>query len=131
MDIFDQIDQNEHFLGEVLDDAKMKRMANIRSICEQLEKLEPAIVEDSFPFTERSRNGSVAIVYPKVKFITDKRVCDLMAKAFAAADDFCVSCLEGKIRITFGIHDMWKKFSYDNDESHKGEEWHGKMKVVK
>lgn len=124
-------DENEHFLGEVLDKAKMKRLGNLKGICEQIAKIDPSVTEDSFPFTERSRNGSAAIVYPRVGLVTNKKVSELMSQAFAEADAFCISCLEGAVRITFFISDMWKKFSFDNDESHKGEEWHGNMKVIK
>ena len=112
------IDDNEHFLGEEIDTEKMKRFDRIRALCLDVSEADPDIWDSYPPFTERSRNGMACLEMPSVKFQSNPTVLKALSQLFAEADACITSAIGGELRITFVVHDMWKKFGYDNDLEH-------------
>ena len=112
------IDNAEHFLGEVLDEEKMVRLIKLRAICRKIEEAEPCIKYKAYPFSNRNRNGMVILDFPQVLFCTDRRVISSLSAALAISDNVSASTLCGNLRLSFGIHDMWSKYGYDNDMEH-------------
>lgn len=116
-DEFDALDKvmtdiNEFFRGDVLDQAKMDRLNVLRNFCAEIAEYDPRIKYMAYPFSNESRNGTVILDFPQVLFCNDRRVISRLSAAIAKADDLCVSALDGHMRFSLGIKDMWKEFHY-------------------
>lgn len=116
-DEFDALDKvmtdiNDFFRGDVLDQTKMDRLNELRAACAAIAEYEPRIKYMAYPFSNESRNGTVILDFPQVLFCTDKRVMNRLSVAIAKADDLCVSSLDGHMRFSLGVKDMWKEFHY-------------------
>ena len=117
-DEFDALDKvmtdiNEFFRGDVLDQEKMDMLNVLRNFCAEIAEYDPRIKYSAYPFSNESRNATVIIDFPKVLFCNDRRVISRLSAAIAKADDLCVSTLDGHMRFSLGIKDMWKEFHYD------------------
>ena len=113
------IDDNEHFLGEELDQEKMDRLNRLRDLSARFAKGERGVSYSAFPFSNRSRNAMITIDVPSVFFTASSRSMQTISEITALSDfvSFAVVA-DGKIRIGFGVHDMWTKFGYTNDMEH-------------
>ena len=112
-------DDNEHFLGIDLDEEKMNRLNAMRDACRKIVDLNPRIKSPFYPFDTTCRNAFVSLVFPEIEFMNDKTVTSLIGALFSAADDVVLRSREdGTILMSFGLHDMWDKFGYDNDMEH-------------
>ena len=122
MDIDEKIrewdDNNEHFLGEDLDQGKLNRLNRIKSLCLEISGMDNRIQYTAYPFDNRSRNGFAILDLPKLLFCTDEKLIRRLADLFYASDFVSLSTLSGALRISCGIHDMWSKWGYDNDAEH-------------
>ena len=109
--IDDKIDENEHFLGKELDEKKMERLNKLRELSVRFAKGERGVTYEAFPFSNRSRNAMVLLDIPATVFIVSPQSVHTLAEIFSLSDDvsFAVSEDKKKIRISFGIHDMWTK----------------------
>ena len=105
-------DANERFVGDVLNEEKMKTLTKLRAVCREISEREPRIKYTAQPFSNRSENAFVALDFPKVLFCADAAVLNRISEACAIATDICTSTLTGGLRITFGINDMWTEFHY-------------------
>lgn len=111
-------DDNEHFLGEVLDEEKKKRLDAIRSLCRDIADAEPEISASFLPFSNRSRNGTASLVFPSLLFCANAKVNAKLSEIFSLTDAFITTTLQGNLKLSFIVHDMWKEFGYDNDMEH-------------
>lgn len=118
VDLYDKVfgDANERFVGEVLNEEKMKALTMLRKICADLAERDRQIKYKAYPFSNRSQNGTVILDLPQVAFCTDKRVMRGIADALSIADDVGTSVLGNGLRISFGIQDMWKDFHYEESK---------------
>lgn len=122
-------DDAENFLGEDLDKEKEMRVNRIGELCEQIANRESFTKATLFPISERSKNATVSL--DTRGFLFDRGTLDALAELLKLADDVSFASVDGTTRISFGVHDMWKKHSYINDLEHNPDEWHGKLKLIK
>ena len=106
-------DANERFHGDVLDEKKMDRLNRLRAVCRAVSDAEPSIKFTAYPFSDRSQNGMVILDFPKVMFCTSRQAISAISQAFALSDDITTTTLAGNLRISFGVHNMWSDFHYD------------------
>lgn len=107
-------DKNERFFGKNIDTEKLARLVKLRKICKQITGMERDVSVTARPFGNRSRNGAVMLDLPKEVFFTDdKRIVDCFAELFRLSDDFTTSTMGDTLRLSFGVHDMWLDYEYD------------------
>jgi hypothetical protein len=111
-------DDNEHFLGEVLDEEKKARLDRIRALCREISDEEPEIRANFLPFSNRSRNGTASLIFPSMLFCANANVNAKLSEIFSMTDAFVTTTLQGTLKLSFIVHDMWSKFGYDNDMEH-------------
>lgn len=116
-DAFDKIttDINEFFVGDEIDKEKLERLNRMRDICQEICEKERGVSAPLFPFSNRNRNGMVKLEMKNPFWTFSPAVTKRIAALFSLADDAAVAIPEGTdiIRFTFGIHDMWTEFHYD------------------
>lgn len=116
-DAFDKIttDINEFFVGDEIDEEKLARLRRMRTICREICEKESGVSSPLFPFSNRDRNGMVKLEMKNPFWTFSAAITKLIAALFSLADDAAVAIPEGTdiIRFTFGIHDMWNEFHYD------------------
>ena len=111
-------DDNEHFLGEVLDEKKMERLKKIRTMCREIAEAEPEISAKFMPFSNESRNGTASLIFPQLLFCANDKVNGKLSDVFHLSDAFVITAMGERIKLSFIVHDMWTKFGYDNDMEH-------------
>ncbi len=122
-------DDNDNFLGEDLDKEKEKRIKCIGKLCEQIAERESYTTAHLYPISERSQNAIVSI--DTRGFLFDRGTLDRLCEILKLADDVTFAEVDGAMRISFGVHNMWKKHGYINDTDHDPNEWNGMFKIIK
>ena len=116
-DAFDKIDTdiNDYFVGDEIDQEKLERLNRMRDICREICEKESGVAAPLFPFSNRERNGTVKLEMKNPFWTFSAAVMKRVAALFSMSDDAAIAIPEGTdiIRITFGVHDMWKEFHYD------------------
>ena len=119
--------ENRTFTGLEVNPEKLKRLNEMRKLCQTLHKLNGDILYKELPFDSSNRHGGVQISFLPLEFITDKRITNIMAKLFARADhftiiaprladedsddeDFTGARAGREVAITFDVADMWQTY---------------------
>ena len=108
-------DINEFFVGDVLNEQKKATLDRVRVLCREIAESEPQIKARMYPFTNDSNNGSASLIFPNVLFCTNTAVVKKMAELYSLADAFVTTTLQGTLKLTFLVHDMWSEFHYEEE----------------
>ena len=112
-------DDAEHFLGEELDPRRMETLDRVHALCRRLVEMEPSISLPFMPFTNRSKNALVQLLFPAPFFMFGGETMHLLGQIIALADDVTLAATgDGRIAVTCGIENMWSRWGYDNDLEH-------------
>jgi len=106
-------DANERFRGDVLDGAKAERLNRLHEICTAIAKRDKGLKYKEQAFSRESRNGTLILDFPSVWVGLDEETNRLLSRLFAEADDVGISTLGGRLRLSFGVQDIWAEFHYD------------------
>lgn len=109
-------DINERFVGDVINEEKLKKLNGIRELCRKIAERDHDIKYTARPFSNRNQNGMVILDFPSVVFCTDDGVMKRLSDAFYAAESVAFSTLGGNLRITFGVRDMWNEYHYEDEK---------------
>lgn len=108
----DKGNEIDRFRGVTINKEKEQRLAEMRTKCMELHKLDSGITHTYSPFGRTNRHGTVLVTLPEVFSSHDKRVTKILSELYVEADDVCFSSLGEGIRLSFSILDMWDEYEY-------------------
>lgn len=106
----DQLDENDDFIGVELDDKKMEKVEAIRTYCKKIVDRDSGVHIVPLQFDNESRNALTQLSLPGTYFTADKQILVSIKEIIDLSDSFAMAADNGRIYLTFAVHDIWAKW---------------------
>lgn len=109
-------EENERYVGDVLDESKMNRLNKMRALCRNAAESDPQIGVKTLPFSNRSRNGTAMLLLPSAFFCADRCALRSVSEAVALADALTVVSVGEQLRVSLIVLDMWSEYHLEQEK---------------